>query len=79
YQDNSTLKSIIEKLKEFRNFEVNNSLIYLKVSGKKLLCIPRIMVNDRSLHEITISEAHSIFAHLGASKTLDYLSGGKTW
>ncbi|KAF8808864.1 hypothetical protein BYT27DRAFT_7012398, partial [Phlegmacium glaucopus] len=63
----------------FRNFEVSNRLIYLKISGKKILCIPKIMIKDRSLHEIIISEAHPILVHLGASKMLDYLRDHVWW
>jgi hypothetical protein len=73
YQDDPTFKSIIEKPKEFRNFEVKNDLIYLKQDEKSLLCVPKIIINGRNVHEIIISEAHSILAHLGANKTLNYL------
>jgi len=73
YQDDPVFKSIIEKPKEFRNFEVTNDLIYLKENGKQLLCIPKITVHNRNIHEIIISEAHSILAHFGANKMLSYL------
>jgi hypothetical protein len=37
------------------------------------LCVPRVTYRDRNIREIIISEAHSILAHLGLRKTLDYL------
>ena len=72
-------KSILERPKDFRNFEVNEQLIYLKESDKRVLCIPKVMIQGRSAREIVISEAHSILAHLGASKTLDYLRDHVWW
>jgi hypothetical protein len=67
YKNDSLFKSILDKPKDFRNFEVLNELIYLKLDGKNLLCIPKMTINERSMHEIIISEAHSLLAHLGAS------------
>ena len=70
---------IIARPKDFRNFEVDEQLVYLKAQGKRVLCIPKILIQGRSAHEIVISEAHSLLAHLGASKTLDYLRDHCWW
>ena len=70
---------IIAKPKDFRNFEVDGQLVYLRAQGKRVLCIPKIAIQGRSAHEIVISEAHSLLAHLGASKTLDYLRDHCWW
>ena len=74
-----TFQPIIAKPKEFRNFEVDGQLVYLKKQRKRVLCIPKISIQGRSAHEIVISEAHSLLAHLGASKTLDYLKDHCWW
>jgi hypothetical protein len=79
YREDLMFRSIIDKPKEYRNFEVNNDLVYLKLDGKCLLCIPKIIVNGRNIHEIIISEAHSVLAHLGANKTLNYLRDHVWW
>jgi len=70
---------ILKKPNEYRNFEVKNGLIYLKEKEHRLMCIPKVMINGRSAREIVISEAHSLLAHLGASKTLDYLRDQCWW
>ena len=70
---------IIDKPKEFQNFDVEDGLIYMKEAGRRLLCIPKILVNNRSIREIIIAEAHSMLAHLGASKTLSYLRDHVWW
>ena len=72
-------KSIIERPSDFRNFEVEEGLIYLKDSERRVLCIPKKLIDGRNVREIVISEAHSILAHLGASKTLDYLRDHVWW
>ena len=53
-------------------------LIYSK-NDKRVLCIPKVLINGRSAREIVISEAHSILAHLGLNKTLDYLKDYIWW
>ena len=74
-----TLQAIMNKPNDFRNFEVDEGLAYLKKSDKKMLCIPNIVIQGRTAREIIISEAHSMLAHLGASKTLDYLRDHVWW
>ena len=73
YQEDPIFQSVLDKPKEFRNFKVKDGLVYLKLNGTNLLCIPKMTINGRSVHEIVISEAHSLLAHLGANKTLNYL------
>jgi hypothetical protein len=80
YEKDTILKRIIEKPKDFRNFIVENRLIYLKESDHKLLCIPeKVTVKGRTLREIIISEGHSLLAHLGANKTIAYLRDHFCW
>jgi hypothetical protein len=74
YEKDPFLKKILEHPKDYRNFSVENQLIYLTESDQKLLCIPeKVVVNGRTLREIIISEAHSLLAHLGATKTYAYM------
>ena len=79
YESDPTFQPIIAKPRDFRNFEIDGQLIYLKKQGKRVLCIPKILIQGRNAHEIVISEAHSLLAHLGASKTLDYLQDHCWW
>ena len=79
YQDDPMFRSILDKPKDFRNFEVKDDLIYLKMNGHNLLCIPKTTINGRNVYEIIISEAHSMLAHLGASKTVNYLRDHVWW
>ena len=43
-----------------------------------MLCIPKVLIQGRNACKIFISEAHSMLAHLGPSKMLDYL-WDKVW
>ena len=79
YGDDPLCRSILDRPKEFRNFEIKDQLIYLKENEKQVLCIPKILVQGRNAREIVISEAHSMLAHLGATKTLDYLRDHVWW
>ena len=79
YELDPTFKAIIEKPKEFRNFEVAGQLVYLRKQETKVLCIPKVVIQGRNAREIVIAEAHSMLAHLGASKTLDYLRDHVWW
>ena len=79
YVDDPMFRAILDKPDEFRNFEIKNELIYLKSNDRRVLCIPRILIQGRSAREIIISDAHSTLAHLGANKTLDYLRDNVWW
>jgi len=79
YSKDPFFKNIIEKPQQFKNFLVNNGLMYLRTEGKKLLCIPKIIIRDNSARELVISEAHSLLAHLGTLKTLAYLRDHVWW
>ena len=79
YSDDPFFRLILEKPSEFRNFEVKDKLIYLKNNDRHMLCVPKTLIQGRSAREIIISEAHSMLAHLGASKTVDYLREHVWW
>ncbi|KAJ8469437.1 hypothetical protein ONZ45_g16890 [Pleurotus djamor] len=79
YSKDTVFKSIIDRPSEFRNFEVKNNLVYLIVGKERRLCIPHIAVRDRNVREIVIAEAHTLLAHLGYRKTLDYLRDHVWW
>ena len=79
YKQDSVFQPIMAKPNEYRNFEVDGRLIYLKIADRRVLCIPKVVIKGRSAREIVISEAHSMLAHLGANKTLDYLRDHVWW
>ena len=79
YTDDPLFKTIIDKPREYKNFLVENGLVYLKSQGHKLLCIPNILIGKRTAREIVLTEAHSLLAHLGANKTLDYIRDHLWW
>ena len=67
-------RKVIENPKAHKNFILSDGLLYLRENGRELLCIPEhVVIDGRSLREIIISEAHSVLAHLGVSKTRTYM------
>jgi hypothetical protein len=79
YSEDPFYDTILKDPKHFRNFIVEDGLIYLQRLDQTLLCIPKIDYNGRNIREIVISEAHSILAHLGPRKTADYLRDHCWW
>jgi hypothetical protein len=79
YGQDEIFKTVIEKPKEHKNFELEGNLLYIKLEGSKVLCVPDINHNSRKLREMLISEAHSLLAHLGPRKTLVYLRDHVWW
>ncbi len=79
YDKDPFFRVILEKPNDFRNFEIKNQMIYLRENDRRVLCVPKILIQGRNAREIIISEAHSMLAHLGASKTLDYLRDNVWW
>ena len=79
YGADPDFRGILAKPNDYRNFEVCDGLVFLKKPEHRVLCIPKVLVQGRSARELVISEAHSMLAHLGASKTLDYLRDHVWW
>jgi hypothetical protein len=79
YSDDPFFDLIMKNPQDYKNFEVSNGLVFLKDKERQLLCIPDIMVGPRRLREVLISHAHSILAHLGPKKTINYLHDNVWW
>ena len=79
YKDDSFFKIVVDNPKAYKNFEFTDELLYLKSADTLLLCVPNVSVQNRHLHELFISHAHSILAHLSARKTLSYLREHVWW
>ena len=47
YDKDPIFKAILSKPKEFRNFEIDNGLVYLREAERKLLCIPNILIRTK--------------------------------
>ncbi|KAE9384838.1 hypothetical protein BT96DRAFT_950271 [Gymnopus androsaceus JB14] len=75
YSNDSVFRDIIAKPKDYRNYEVIDQTVYLKLIDRTLLCIPDIFVNKRKLREILIDEAHSLLAHLSMKKNFGLSKG----
>ncbi|PBK81302.1 hypothetical protein ARMGADRAFT_948499, partial [Armillaria gallica] len=74
------LSKVLAASSQFKNFTVENGLVYLRKDGRKLLCIPEhIRLQERDLWEIIISKAHSLVVHLGSMKMLAYLRDHVWW
>lgn len=79
YEQDAFFAGILRDPKQFKNFHVSGGLMILKEGGKERLCIPDVRVAGRSLREIIISHAHSLLAHLGATKTYNLLRDNVWW
>jgi hypothetical protein len=79
YSEDNFFRHVLEKPREFKNFEIKDGLIFLSSEGGAVLCVPACSINGRSVREIIISHAHSILAHLGSQKTIAYLRDQVWW
>jgi hypothetical protein len=79
YDKDTMFKKVIDSPKEYRNFEVKDGLIHIKLKDRTVLCIPDVKVGERRLIEVLTDQAHLMLAHLGASKTLSYLMEHVWW
>lgn len=50
----------------YKNFEITDGLMYHKTNNQCILCVPKIVLQNRTTHEILIEHAHSLLTHLGA-------------
>ncbi|KAI0354116.1 hypothetical protein OH77DRAFT_1405778, partial [Trametes cingulata] len=80
YAEDPFFGAILTNPRQFKNFTVKaDGLVFLRDRNRELLCIPHILVNGRSVREIVITHAHSLLAHLGASKTNNLLRDHVWW
>ncbi|KAF8836740.1 hypothetical protein BDN67DRAFT_864221, partial [Paxillus ammoniavirescens] len=56
-----------------------NRLVLKDGPEGNVLCIPSVLDKGRNVHELVLSQAHSILAHLGTWKTLEYLRTQVWW
>ncbi|KAF9496848.1 hypothetical protein BDN71DRAFT_1388617 [Pleurotus eryngii] len=73
YMNDSFLLSIVKMLWQYKNFALDNGLLYSIKGRRQLLCIPDVVIGRRTAKETVIDEGHSLLAHLGPEKTLAYL------
>ena len=79
YHKDSFFRQIVQEPSQFQNFHIENGLIFYWESEKYILCILRILINNRNTREIIIEYVHSILAHLEPWKTLAYLREQVWW
>ncbi|EMD40985.1 hypothetical protein CERSUDRAFT_131412, partial [Gelatoporia subvermispora B] len=79
YHEDPFFKNILDNPKFYKNFRVRDGLIFVRERQSYLLCIPNIIVEARNARELVIRHAHSLLAHLGASKTLGLLREHVWW
>ena len=79
YEEDPQFKPIMENPSNFTNFEVKDGLVFYQSEGVTKLAIPNVKVDDRSIREDVIRQAHSLLAHLGGHKTLIYLRDQVWW
>lgn len=79
YSGDAFFAKVLDDPNHYKNFEVKDGLVFVCEGSRRILCIPQIMIDGRSAREIVISHAHSILAHLGPRKTLNYLREQVWW
>ena len=79
YGEDKFFTNIMENPTQYRQFSIENGLVFKLEGGGPILCIPKVRINEKSAIEIVIDQAHSILAHLGASKTKAYLREQVWW
>ncbi|EJD38758.1 DNA/RNA polymerase [Auricularia subglabra TFB-10046 SS5] len=79
YPSDPFLNQILKNPNDYRNFRVENDIIYMITEEERLICVPDAKVDGRSVRKVVISQAHSILAHLSAHKTLLYVRSIFWW
>ena len=79
YAEDPAFKPILENPSNFTNFEIMDDLIFFRSEGVIKLAVPDVKVNNQSVRELVIRQAHSILAHLGGHKTTMYLRDQVWW
>nr|VWO95354.1 Uncharacterized protein [Ganoderma boninense] len=73
YVEDPYFRKIVAKSGEFPHFQYIDGLLFKLEGNTHLLCVPDIRIGSRKLREVLLRHAHSVLAHLGSRKTLDYI------
>lgn len=65
-------RMILDSPETYRNFRLRDGYMRLTTKDMTAICVPSVMIEGRAARERLISQAHSVLAHLGATKTLTY-------
>lgn len=79
YAPDSFLGLIHHDPDQFRDFVLEDGYIYLRLNGRRVLCVPSVTVDGQSVRAQLIDQVHSVLAHLGSAKTLAYLREHVWW
>ncbi|KAJ3473941.1 hypothetical protein NLI96_g12741 [Meripilus lineatus] len=79
YGEDPFFREIVANPKDHRHFKEMGGLIFYDREGTWLLCIPDVFIGQKRVREMIIEQGHSILAHLGTKKTLDYLKEEVWW
>ena len=79
YKEDKFFKRILDSPTTYSDFTIRDGLVLKRSGDSEVLCIPNVLVNDRSVRELIISHVHSLLAHLGYRKTLHSLRDEVWW
>ncbi|KAG2057841.1 hypothetical protein BDR06DRAFT_836375, partial [Suillus hirtellus] len=76
YEEDPFFRTILDAPESYKNFQLLDGHLRLKLEDRELLCILDILVGGCKM---LIDQAHSLLAHLGARKTMSYLREYVWW
>ena len=79
YENDDFFAPIVKNPIGYNHFALDDGLLYHKTDGRRVLCVPDVEISGRKVREMLITHAHSILAHLGSEKTLNYLRENVWW
>jgi hypothetical protein len=79
YAEDPFFKKILENPGSYSDFAVRDGLVLKRSGDSEVLCIPKVVVSNRSVRDLVISHIHSLLAHLGYRKTLHSLRDEVWW
>ncbi|QRV81672.1 Transposon Ty3-I Gag-Pol polyprotein [Ceratobasidium sp. AG-Ba] len=78
YSSDNLFAKVLNNPSHFKNFDIDNGIIYIKQNSGKAICVPNIDVNGRRAREEIIKSTHEVLRHAGNRKTL-YGMRGRVW
>ncbi|KZV59624.1 hypothetical protein PENSPDRAFT_555581, partial [Peniophora sp. CONT] len=74
YEKDPLFSKIKKNIGQFKNFSIEEDMIYTKNRvGKLVICVPRAVKSKRKLTERILSEVHTLLGHLGTHRTSEYV------
>ncbi|TFK59415.1 hypothetical protein BDN72DRAFT_750961, partial [Pluteus cervinus] len=79
YDSDVSFGKVVANPSHYPNFWMEEHILYTKVRGRSVMCVPTAMAGAKPIRGVIIDVAHTTLGHKSALKTIDYIRRWFWW